>query len=311
MELSLPRLAARIPNEAAAYEFMEELRWHGRPVCPHCGSLADHRYLTPTNGASRETTRGTQSERRVWKCRTCQKQFSVITGTVMHGSHVPLRTWLFVIFEMVSNKNGIAAREIERRYDLHPKTAWTLLHRIRDAMSERDGALFIGNVVVDETYIGGNPENRHAATKGPRKFGRGTDKTPVLSVIGVEEGIARSRVVANITGGTLGAAIAQSVAMAEATMHTDTYPSYGPIGATMAGHFQVDHKAGQYVTEKSHGTNKAENYFSQLKRSLDGTHHHISREHLPRYLAEFDFRYSTREMTDTARMDRFMGQVTR
>lgn len=132
MELTIPRLAAKIPTEADAYKFLEDFRWHGRPVCPHCGSLSDHRYLEPRNKVSRETTRGTQSQRRVWKCRDCRRQFSAIIGTVMHGTHVPIRTWLFVIFEMVSNKNGIAAREVERRYDLHPKTAWFMLHRIRE-----------------------------------------------------------------------------------------------------------------------------------------------------------------------------------
>ena len=104
-------LADRLRTEGDAYLYLEEIRWGDRPICPHCGSAAEHYFLNPANGKSRQTTRGTASERRVWKCREkgCRKQFSVLTGTIMHGSKIPVRTWIFVIFEMVSSKNGIAA----------------------------------------------------------------------------------------------------------------------------------------------------------------------------------------------------------
>jgi hypothetical protein len=97
--------------------------------------------------------------------------------------------------------------------------------------------------------------------------------------------------------------------MKSTTLHTDGAHAYEAIGADMAGHFAVDHSAGQYVIPGSNGTNMAENYFSQLKRSLDGTHHHVSVEHLPRYLAEFDFRYTYCADSGTARMNRLMGRV--
>jgi transposase-like protein len=311
MELSIPRLAKKIPTEAAAYEFLEELRWEGKPICPHCGSTSDHRYLVPANGFSRETVRGKQSERRVWKCRDCKRQFSAITGTVMHGSHIPIRTWLFVIFEMVSNKNGVAAREIERRYDLHPKSAFDMLHRIREAMANSEHGLFGPVVVADETYVGGNPRNRHANdSRRHSGLGRNTGRTPVLSLIDAEGTAVRSRVIAHASIDELGAAIAENVDMGTTELHSDKWPPYEEIGKLMAAHHAVDHGNGQYVTDKSSGTNKAENYFSQLKRSLDGTHHSVSRKYLPRYLGEFDFRYTTREMSDTMRMGQLMGQVT-
>ena len=307
MELSIPRLAAKIPTEAAAYEFLEDLRWHGQPVCPHCGSIGDHRYLEPTNKVSRETSRGKQSERRVWKCRDCKRQFSAITNTIMHGTHVPIRTWLFVIFEMVSNKNGVAAREVERRYDLHPKTAWFMLHRIREAMSTRDGNPFTGVLIADETWIGGKPSNRHGHKKGQGGQGK-TDKTPVVSLVHAETGEVRSQVVTNVQGKTLRKVIAENAILAETTLHTDTAGTYGTFADELAAHATVNHFAGEYV-RSGVSTNLAEGYFSQLKRSLDGTHHHVSREHLHRYLGEFDFRYSTCDMTDTERMGRFMGKV--
>jgi len=271
--------------------------------------LGDHRYLVPANGVSRETVRGKQSERRVWKCRDCKRQFSAITGTVMHGSHIPIRTWLFVIFEMVSNKNGVAAREIERRYDLHPKSAFDMLHRIREAMANGPKGLFGNVVVADETYIGGDPTNWHATDTRPHGWARGTKKTAVFSLIDVTAGEVRSKVIDHVNVRELGEAIAENVDMSTTELHSDKFPSYRVIGQGMAAHHFVDHNAGQYVTEKSSGTNKAENYFSQLKRSLDGTHHSVSRKYLPRYLGEFDFRYSTRDISDTQRMARLMGQV--
>src|ERR1019366_2468638 len=94
--LPLGTLASKIFTEADAYKYLEGLRWPEKPVCPHCGVTNDHYFLKPTNGVSRTTTRGSESQRRVWKCKDCRKQFSVLTGTVFHGSRVPLQTWLFV-----------------------------------------------------------------------------------------------------------------------------------------------------------------------------------------------------------------------
>ena len=103
---------------------MEELRWpNGVAVCPHCGNEGAT-YIEPLNGKSRATRTGKQSQRRVWRCLSCKRQFSVITGTVMHGTKVPLRVWVLCFFEMVSSKNGVAAREIERKYGVCCRTAW-------------------------------------------------------------------------------------------------------------------------------------------------------------------------------------------
>lgn len=307
-KMSLPKIAERIPTEAAAYEFLEELRWHGKPVCPHCGSIAQHYFLTPRNGVSRETRNGKQSERRLWKCKDCRQPFSVLTGTVMHRSHIPVRTWVLVFFELCTSKNGVAAREIERKYELAPKSAWHLLHRIREAMKRDPAAsLFSGIVVSDETWIGGKPQNRHANKRIGQKQGV-TDKTPVVSLISAETGEVRSKVVANVGRETLRSVLSEHVEPSKTHLHTDSWNPYKSIGPDFASHETVNHMVGEYVRDGV-STNKAENYFSQLKRSIDGTHHHVSVEHLPRYLAEFDFRYSTHDETDTARMNRLMGQV--
>ena len=308
MGLSIPQLADKLQTETGAYKFLEDLRWDDEQVCPHCGSVRKHYFLSPENGSSRKTRTGTASQRRVWKCADCRKQFSVLTGTIFHGSKIPVRTWVFVIFEMCSSKNGVSAREIERKYDLTPKTAWFMLHRIREAM-KRDpmAGLLSGRIVADETWIGGKPSNRHGHKRGEGGQGR-TDKTPVMTLVSRETGEVRSRVVPNVTGDSLRAVLTDHADRTTTHLHTDSSGAYAKIGPEFAGHSFVDHLAGEYVRGDV-STNQAETYFSQLKRSIDGTHHHVSVEHLPRYLAEFDFRYSTCKSTDTERMSRMVRRV--
>ena len=248
--LTYLNIADRIPTEPAAYEFLERLRWHGTPVCPHCGVIGEHRFLEFANGSTRRTNRGSQTYRRLWKCRDCHKQFSVLTNTVMHGSHIPARTWVLVFFEMVSNKNGLAAREVERKYGLSPKSAWFLLHRIREAMVREPAAsLFSGVVVADETWIGGEPKNRHA-NKRPNRVQGLTDKTPVVSLIDTATGEVRSRVVADVSGKTLRKVIRENVDMAKSTLHTDSAQAYKGVGAEMGGHESVNHFAGEYPPQR-------------------------------------------------------------
>ena len=138
-KITTTEIAKRITDEASAYAYMESLRWPDGPVCPHCGHDKAY-FLKPANGTSRATRTGAPTQRRVWKCAKCRKQFSVITGTIFHGSKVSLQTWLFVFFEMVANKNGLAAREVERRYGVAPKTAWFMTQRIREAMANSGAA---------------------------------------------------------------------------------------------------------------------------------------------------------------------------
>ena len=305
--ITVTQLANKIQSEADAYLFMESIRWTQGPVCPHCGSVAAHYFLKPANSESRKTRTGAMSYRRVWKCKDCRQQFSVITGTVMHGSKASLRIWLFVIFEMAANKNGIAAYEIQRKYGIANRTAWFMCHRVREAMVRTNPSKMLGVVVADETWIGGEPKFRHANKRVGSKQGK-TDKTPVVSLVDATTGEVRSQVVADVTGKTLRRVIRENVEMAQSTLHTDSAGAYEAIGADMAGHESVNHTVGEYVRQGV-STNKAENYFSQLKRSIDGTHHHVSVEHLPHYLSEFDFRFSTRKLSDTERMSRLAGRV--
>ena len=311
MKLNLKEIRKQVTCEADAYAVLEKLRWPEGPVCPHCDNKKAY-YLNPANGNSRATgPKRTMSQRRVWKCAACRKQFSVLTGTIFRGTKVSVETWLMVMVQMCSAKNGISAREIERMHGVTPETAWFILHRLREAMKREPLASALrGTIVADEAWIGGDPRNRHASKNAalkPERIRAGglpnqkTDKQPILALVNAETGEVRSQVVADVTGNSLRKAIAEQVDMANSDLHTDSSSSYPIFAGEFRSHGSVNHSAGEYVRGPV-TTNKAENYFSQLKRSLDGTHHHVSKEHLPRYLAEFDFRHDTCKLGDAERL---------
>jgi transposase-like protein len=259
MSISVLQLADQLRTEADAYRYLEQLRWADRPVCPHCGSVRKPYFLNPKNGSSRKTRTGSASQRRVWKCADCRKQFSVLTGTIFHGTKIPVRTWIFVIFEMASSKNGVSAREIERKYDLTPRTAWHLLHRIREAMKREPMAgLLSGRVVADETWYGGKPKNRHgwkpvSGRQGPH----GGDKTQILSLISRETGEVRSRVVNDVKPENLRTMLREQVDAATTHLHTDTSANYERLASEFASHTAVNHRVREWVRHDA-STNQAE-----------------------------------------------------
>jgi transposase-like protein len=312
--LTITDIAKVFTDEAEAYKLLEAHRWPDGPVCPHCGSTKAY-YLEPKKDAGSRTrdrkvadeqTKKSTSYRRVWKCGTCRKQYSVLVGTIFEGSHIPLAKWLFAVNEMCSNKNGVAAWELHRKLGISQKAAWFMLHRIRYAMGlPEDAPKLEGIVEADETYFGGAAKNMHKADRERRITGRGgVDKVPVVTLV-ARGGEARSQVVRPVTGENIGKVLHEHVARS-AKLMTDTSTVYTTVGKAFASHETVDHGKGEYVQYNNDGgphaySNTAEGYFSQLKRSVDGTHHHVSEYHLSRYLAEFDFRYTTRKMTDAQR----------
>ncbi len=324
MKFSLAQVAKDVTNEVEAYQWLEGLRWpDGEQICPHCNYKGHAYYIKPLNGTTRGTGvkkadgSRTQSYRRLWKCPACRKQFSVLTGTVFHGTKIPIHTWVMVLVEACTDKNGIAAREVERKYGLTAETAWYMLHRIREAM-RRDPlvGMMRGTIVSDETYYGGKIKNMHAnkpqeprrIKHGDERAPHGANKTAVLSLVNTTTGEVRSRVVPNVDGHTLRKVIAEQVDMANSVLNTDEGSHYGQLGQEFAAHRTVTHSAGEYV-RGSVSTNAIESYFGQLKRSIDGTHHRVSRTHLPRYLDQFDFLATTHKMTDEQRLAVLMGQT--
>jgi transposase-like protein len=190
-----------------------------------------------------------------------------------------------------------------------------MAHRLREAMQGRPlQDLLSGTVVADETYYGGKLGNMHRqGTKTTYRLkGKNTDnKTPVVALVSAETGEVRARVVPTVNGDTLRRVLTEETEMRSTTLHTDALQSYRPIGKDMAGHEWVDHSSYEYVRDGV-STNLAESYFSQMKRSIDGTFHAVSREHLGRYVDEFSFRWNTRKMTDSERVQKLVdGSVGR
>ncbi len=280
-ELSL--IDERFTDPVAASEYLESIRWPDGVVCPHCGESEKEPYRL--KGKSLKN-------RRVWKCRACRKQFTVQIGTIFESSHVPLNKWLAAFYLLCSSKKGMSAHQLHRSIGVTYKTAWFMFHRIREAMKEPAFASKLGGVVeADETYIGGKKSNT--------KRGRGAaDKKAVLALV-ERDGKARSFHVANVTTATLGAAVREHVDTS-ARLMTDEWKAYRKVGKEMADHQTVAHSYDEYVRGDVY-TNTVEGYFSILKRGVDGIYHHMSKAHLHRYLAEFDFRYNRREMSDARR----------
>jgi transposase-like protein len=283
------------PIEAATY--LESIRWPNGPVCPHCGESEKRPYPLKS-----ET-------RKLYKCAACRKQYTVTIGTTFEGSHIPLHKWLLAFYLLCSSKKGMSAHQLHRMLDVTYKSAWFMAHRIRYAMEQPPFARPLEGVVeADETYVGGKERNRKRQDK-QKKTGRGTNKTPVVALV-ERGGEVRSFRMANVTGLELKGAIRRNVSR-DARIMTDSFKSYRGLGKEFASHEYVSHSDGEYVRGDVH-TNTAENYFSILKRGIDGTYHHISEAHLPRYLAEFDFRYNHRiglGVTDAERTRRALAGV--
>ncbi len=272
-------------NEEAAYEFVESRLWPKGPVCPHCG------------GVERIGKMGGKTTRiGAYKCYDCRKPFTVKVGTIFEASHVALRLWLQAIFLIACSKKGISANQLHRTLGVTLKTAWFMGHRIREAMREGEFAPFGqggGVVEVDETFIG---HDKAIKPKGIKK-GRGfKHKNKVLSLVDRTTGRAKSLVVDDLQAKTLLPILQENIAK-EASLVTDDAGQYRKLNEDFAEHRVVRHMQGEYVSaaDRTLHTNTIEGFFSIFKRGMKGVYQHCGHNHLNRYMAEFDFRYSNRK----------------
>lgn len=273
-------------DEQAAFDFVEAIIWPQGPVCPHCG------------GVERITAIKPNPEKRVRyglkKCGQCKGQFTVRMGTIFEESKLPMTKWLQAIFLMTASKKGVSAHQLHRTLEVTYKTAWFLAHRIRHAMAAGvlppfgEGG---GVVEIDETFISLDENNMPNQGHPPRT----PNMRKVLSLVDRTSGHARSFMVSDLKNATLELVIDANVSP-EARIHTDDAKHYKGLSWGYAAHRSVNHSAGEYVLRSDPGvhTNTVEGYFSIFKRGMRGVYQHCGQRHLPRYLAEFDFRYSYR-----------------
>lgn len=267
-----------------AREWLEAMLWPDGTVCPHCGVV----------GAS-YALHGKKQRAGLYRCKGCEQQFTVTVGTVMERSHIPLNKWLLALHLMVSSKKGMSAHQMHRMLGLTYKSAWFMMMRIREAM--RDGKLGrLGGenkvVEADETYIGGKETNKHKSKRQPGMQGGG-GKEAAFSIV-ERDGRVRSFHVPKVTAKNLKPILEAHMDKASYLMTDEASVYPGIAKATATGHGTVNHSIEEYVRGGFWHTNTVEGYFAILKRGIMGTYHHVSQEHLKRYLAEFDFRYNER-----------------
>jgi transposase-like protein len=281
-------------DEDKARAYFEEIRWPNGVACPHCGNANSARIYSIAANAAKKIRAGLR------ECQDCHGQFTVRTGGVMESSHVPLTKWALAYRLLASSKKGMSAHQLHRMLGVTYKTAWFMAHRIREAMRPIDAEPMGGGgktVETDETFVGGKAKNRAYAKTLPKHEG-------VMSLV-ERGGKVRSRHVADVTAKTLKPIIIDAIAKGT-NLRTDQSPVYTEIGTTFASHATVNHSIKEYVRGDAH-TNTVEGYFSIFKRGIYGVYHHISEQHLKRYLCEFDFRYNERTalgVTDTERTEK-------
>jgi len=228
--------------------------------------------------------------RQIWKCYDCKKQFSVKVGTIFEDSPLPLNKWLIAIWMLTNCRNGISSCEIERTIGVTQKTAWFMMHRIREAMAAGTIEKLSGTVEADETFVGGKDVNRHANKKRRMNPYSDPDKAVVMGM--VERG---GKVVAKVVDNTKAHSLKKEIrkhVTPGSILFTDNFASYDGLHSEYYRSV-VNHANGEYVRGDVH-TNNIENYWSLVKRMIKGTYIHVSPEHLDRYLDEQALRYNVR-----------------
>lgn len=280
---SIPELLKFFPTEQTCLKYLEKYRWRGIITSPFDANskvykCANNRY----------------------RCKSTGKYFNAKTGTIFENSKISLWKWFYVLYVFVNHKKGMSSHQLARDMKITQKSAWFMLHRLRQGFKCPIFKSMLENEVeIDETYLGGSNSNRHWNKKVPNSQGRSwKDKTPILVMI-ERNGKAIAQVVPNVKKETLESIIIKHVEKGS-NIYTDEWLAYNELYKTY-NHQIVNHRIKQYVNGKA-STNSAENFNSHLKRGVYGTYHQVSKKHLSKYIDEFTLRFNTRKYEE---QDRF------
>jgi transposase-like protein/IS1 family transposase len=286
MQMSIAQWEKAFPDERACDDYLIAHRWADGVYCPRCGSTKVYPLKTMELK---------------WECPECREggayRFSHLVGTIFENTNVDLRQWFRVIHMMLTSKKGVSARQIHRVMGFGSyKTAWYMCHRIRTALQDKEFKKLMGVVEVDESFIGGKAKNRHKDDRFDGTKGTGGSGKAVVAGAVQRKGNIVARVVKNVKADTLTKFIEESVSTKVSLVCTDKWVAYKHLGEKFP-HGVVDHARGEYVVGAVH-TQTIEGFWSQLKRSIIGIHHNVSRKYLALYVAERSFVYNNRHNED-------------
>jgi transposase-like protein len=268
-------------DENKAREALEAVRWPDGPICPHCGN-SDADRIAKIEGKKQSHRPG------LLYCNECKGQFTVTVGTVFERSKVPLTKWWMAAHLFNQGKNGASAHEMHRQLGVTYKTAWFMMHRLREAMADLAPAPMGGEggqIQADETYYGNT--SRKARAKKKRKHA-------VVALVDPAKGTARAFHMQDGANSVDVREVLVTNADRKSVLVTDESPIYTKMGKEFAAHETLIHTGREYVNKNGYTTNNVENFFLQFKRGMRGTYIHCGPQHLQRYLNEFSFRYSNR-----------------
>lgn len=282
-------------DETAAREWLEARLWPQGPICPHCG-VVDQATLM----------KGKSHRPGLYQCNACREPFTVTVGTLYERSKIPLTKWLMATYLLMSSKKGMSAKQMSRMLGISYKSTWFLMHRIRESLAnapKRDFGSEGGAVEMDETYYGVAPD------ADLTKHQNWAQKNKIVSLIDRDTGAARSIVVGSVDRPTVARIMRENISR-NAHLITDEAQVYRSPGVFLASkHSAVNHSKDEWVSRANPEvhTQTIEGFFSIFKRGMKGVYQHCGSQHLHRYVAEFDFRYSNRVklgVDDMARTER-------